>query len=88
MSSPEMNLLGSDNARKTGQYYFLVSPAYFNYLNDGDHVRFVNPYGSWTSSMSIGAIGVRPAVSLISGIGYSSVDGSMADPYVVDTSGN
>jgi hypothetical protein len=31
--------------------------------------------------------GVRPAVSLIPGIGYSDGDGSMANPYKVELGG-
>ena len=33
-------------------------------------------------------LGVRPTISLIPGIEYTDGDGSMANPYVVDTSGN
>jgi hypothetical protein len=84
MSSPEMNLLNQSNARKTGQVYWLVSPLYF--INYGAYGRYVTSDGSWGGYYVDFAYGARPAVSLIPGIEYTSGDGSMANPYVVDTS--
>ena len=86
MSSPEMNIMNNSNARKTGQYYWLVSPDYF-YYNGYDHIaggRGVNSGGGMSSSNVNGAYGVRPAVSLTPGIEYSDGDGSMANPYKVE----
>ncbi len=84
MSLPEVNLLNQTNARKTGQYYWLVSPSHFS--SGSATVRLVDSAGTLTLSNGVGyAKGLRPAVSLIPGMRYSSGDGSMANPYVVDT---
>ena len=82
MSSPEMNILNRNNARKTGQWYWLASPRCFDYYYALG--RSVVPYGN-VSDISLGyANGVRPAVSLKPGIEYSDGDGSMANPYKVE----
>ena len=83
ISSPEMNLLNNNNARKTGQNYWLVSPSYFGSSDASG--RSVVPSGGWSNSGVFNTLGARPAVSLIPGMRYSSGDGSMANPYVVDT---
>ena len=82
MSSPEMNILNNNNARKTGQYYWLASPYYFtdNYACGRD----VHSGGVMDGYYVSRAYGVRPAVSLTPGIGYSDGDGSMANPYKVE----
>lgn len=84
MSLDEMNLLNNDNARNaTAAFgYWLMSPAAF-YMSGSKQVEI--------SSSSLGMDyvefnnGVRPAISLASGTGYTSGDGSMENPYVVDT---
>ncbi|MBR1937047.1 MAG: VWA domain-containing protein [Bacilli bacterium] len=87
MSYRDMNLLNNSNARKTGQSYWFVSPYYFDY-GDAD-VWKVNTTGSiGGNSYVFSSMGVRPAISLKPGIKYLSGTGSMADPYVVDTSGD
>ena len=78
MSSPEMNILNNNNARKTGHAYWLFSPYYFV---DNAYVRNVNSTGN--VNYSYNNVGVRPSVSLTPGTEYSSGDGSMANPYVV-----
>ena len=83
MSSPEMNILNNSNARKTGQYYWLASPYYFS-SNDA-FGRNVYTNGDMNNDNVYDTRGVRPAVSLKQGITYSTGDGSMANPYVVDT---
>lgn len=80
MTSPEMNLLGNSELRRTGQYYWLASPYYFFYSADG---RSVYSTGNLDSNYVSGAYGVRPAVSLKAGTEYSSGNGSMESPYVV-----
>ena len=83
MSSPEMNIMNNSNARKTGQYYWLVSPYYFS--NGSSAIgRGVDTNGNMNSSFVNDAVGVRPAVSLTPGIEYSDGDGSMANPYKVE----
>ena len=84
MSSPEMNILNNSNARKTGQYDWLGSPSGF-WGSYGAYGCRVFSDGNMSSINVTGADGVSPAVSLITGTEYSSGDGSMANPYVVDT---
>ena len=83
MSVPDMNILNNINARKTGQWYWLASPSYF--LANDALGRLVNSSASMSNGVVYAKDGVRPAISLKPGITYSSGDGSMANPYVVDT---
>ena len=84
MSSPEMNIMNNSNARKTGQYYWLVSPSYFYSTGNVASGRYVSSSGVMYSNDVYRAYGVRPAVSLTPGIEYSDGDGSMANPYKVE----
>ena len=81
-STPEMNLLNNNNARKTGQYYWLASPRYFDYSVASG--RVVNDSGTVSSGSGVGiAHGSRFAVSLTPGIEFSKGDGSMTSPYKI-----
>ena len=82
MSYREMSLLNNSNARKTGQYYWLASPDYFD-VNYARGWVVISDGGMGNGGVS-GARGVRPAVSLILGTRYSDGDGSMANPYIVE----
>lgn len=85
MSSPELNLLNHANARTSANYYWLASPYFFS--RNTATGRGVSANGNWSSNSVSGAAGgVRPAVSLISGLEYSKGDGSTTNPYVVDLS--
>ena len=83
MSSSEMNIMNNANARKTGQWYWLASPLCF----DAGYAygRFVGTGGGMDNNDVYLGRGVRPAVSLTSGIEYYTGDGSMANPYIVKT---
>ena len=85
LTYPEMNLLNNNNIRKNNQGYYLISPSDFYY---GSFVREVTNTGAFQYLNIVNAFGVRPAISLIPGTKYTGGDGSMANPYVVDTSGN
>jgi hypothetical protein len=80
-TSPEMKLLGSSYLRKTGAFYLLASPV--NFYIDNAYGRFVGYNGVLTDGY-VGLGGVRPVVSLIPGIEYTSGDGSMEHPYLID----
>ena len=82
LTYPETYLLNNNNIRKTGQSYWLGSPYYFN--NGNAYERYVLTSGSYSSRSVYNSHGVRPAVSLTPGTEYTSGDGSMANPYVVD----
>ena len=88
MTYPEMNLLNNNVIRKTGQYYWLVSPSYF--FCRFAYANSVNGDGYFSNGSSVVdfVAGVRPAVSLKPGTEYVSGDGSTSKPYVVDVSNN
>jgi len=82
MSSSEMYIINNNNARKTGQYYWLASPSSFEYSRAVG--RYVHS-GGYMGIADLGiAYGVRPSVSLATGTLYTSGDGSMANPYIVE----
>ena len=78
-----LGLTLNGNIRTTGQHYWLVSPYYFmNYGAIGSAVESNGNFGTERVNL---VNGVRPSISLVPGIEYSSGDGSMANPYVVKT---
>lgn len=83
MNRSELYVLNNNNITKTGQTYWLMSPS--NYTAYFAGVKFIYRDGDWESSAGVNTkSGVRPAISLIPGIEYTSGDGSMDNPYVVD----
>ena len=66
----------SSNIRTTGNYYWLGSAYY------GDYLRFVNRGDSMGGS-NFSCWGVRPVVSLESGVYIESGDGTEASPYIL-----
>ena len=82
LSNEEINLVSNNNARKTGQYYWINSPHY--YAGVRLNIRAVNGYGITSNYYGNNSIGVRPSISLKPGIEYISGDGSMASPYIVE----
>ena len=83
MSQREMNLANNDNIQKTGETYWLGSAGDMTYLQASAY--YVRNTGYINRHYVTAAFGVRPAISLKPGIIYSSGDGSMANPYVIDT---
>ena len=85
LSLPEIRLFNRDNIFSTGKFYWINSPSYFYAGAVGrdmyDSGVINNRQVSWTE-------GVRPVISLKSDARYSTGTGSMADPYIVDMSGN
>ena len=83
MTSSEMNLLNNANARKSGKWYWLMSPWAYDslyYLS-----RFVDYFGTFNTTTGGRQFGVRPAISLAPGAFYLSGDGSKANPYIIST---
>ena len=82
MSSPEMNILNNNNARKCGQYFWLGSPC--SYKETTIKNNEISTSGTM-ESYSIGySDGVRPAISLAPGTKYTTGDGSKDNPYIVN----
>ena len=86
MSLPEVNILNNGNVRRTGQHYWLGSPYAF-YITNADG-RVINSTGGLSNGSSVNSFGLRPAISLKPNTKYVSGTGSMANPYIVVTSGN
>ncbi len=90
MSAPEMNIMNSLKARSTGQGYLLGSPFSFDsyhYYVAATSLVVENGFVS-SNSDGIGVRetgGVRPAISLKPDTEYVAGDGSMANPYIVET---
>ena len=81
ITSPEMYLLNNNNARKAGDNYWLGSPS-----NSGENHAYgssISTTGAIVSGAVDGIRGVRPVVSLVPGIEFSSGTGTMNDPYVI-----
>jgi len=85
VSTPEMNLLYNSTLGKTGEDYWTISPHSTSGVNI-IYERIVTSSGGLGGVPQTTALGARPVISLIPGIEYTSGDGSMANPYVVDTS--
>ncbi len=84
MSYREMDLLGNDNARSTVKIYWTVSPFLFQGTSAGS--RVVKADGSLSGGYYLySAVGVRPAISLKPSTEYVDGDGSMANPYIIET---
>ena len=79
----EVNILNNQQVARTGKRYWLGSPCCFDYGRGC--LLSVNPTGNTDDSPVSSAFGVRPVITLKSKTTYISGDGSMADPYVVDT---
>ena len=82
LTYPETYLLNNNNVRKTGQYYWLGSPFYFDYYRAFG--RRVYSAGSNSDYFVDTSSGLRPSVSLATGTTYTSGSGSKSDPYVIE----
>ena len=78
----ELRILNDWNIRTTGHTYWTLSPGFFSQTAEG---VYVGDSGLWTFGDVTSVHSVRPVISLISGIEYTSGDGSMTNPYVVRT---
>ena len=84
MTTSEATISNNANTIKTGRAYHLFSPCAIN--GNGIQGCIVGVNGKITNDF--GLSGVRPVISLVSGSYYTTGDGSMANPYIVNTSGN
>ena len=83
LSGPEEKILNNRNIGKTGQPYWLLSPIYF--FGNGAVSRYLDASGELAGHDVNASLGVKPAISLKPGTTYSTGDGSMANPYIVNT---
>ena len=82
MSSSDMSMNGYGYILRTGQPYWVGSPYEFSYKSAFE--KAPNESGFINSASVSHNYGVRPVISLIPGIEYTSGDGSMANPFIVD----
>ena len=88
ITAPELNNGGLDNTvRKIGTYYWTMSPYTFKYesIYEG-FMASVDSNGKRISSSITKTYGLRPVISLVPNIEYIEGDGSMSNPYKIDTS--
>ena len=67
---------------RTGQYWWLGSPIYFDYGNA--YGRYVTTSGGRYYSDVYSAYGLRPVIVLTSGVEIEG-NGTYDEPYVIDT---
>lgn len=77
----ELYLLNNSKIRYTNINYWTMTPNYANSVNS--YMRGVMSSGIIDGIPVLNSTGIRPVISLVPGIKYSSGDGSMADPYVI-----
>ncbi len=82
-TAAEMNLYNNNNARISTTGYWVGSP--YDYRETGVFMKSVDATGALTGSLATTSLGVRPVISLAYGARYLSGDGSMANPYNIDT---
>ena len=68
----------------TGQYYWTMSPYYF-YIGGYSYVFYVFSDGHLSGSSVNGTYGVRPVINLDKNVTISSGDGTIDNPYVIET---
>ena len=84
LTTAEHSLVGNYTANKTGAYYWVFTPSYFD--NTKATESYVDSSGRWNVSSGVNATyGARPSISLRPGITFKSGgDGSAGNPYEVD----
>ena len=83
----ELSIMGDNSVRKSASVYWTQSPRYFYGNNTAITPMFyVDTYGKIETSQDTmgGYWGVRPVITIKPKTKYSSGDGSMASPYIVD----
>ncbi|MBP5678988.1 MAG: hypothetical protein J6X28_04095 [Bacilli bacterium] len=83
MTGSEMRLLGDYHVRKTGKNYWIFAASTYN---SGDaYSYFIKSDGVFESFTVSFDNGVRPAISIKPGIVYTDGDGSMENPYTIES---
>ena len=83
----ELSIMGDNSVRKSASVYWTQSPRYFYGNNTAiTPVFFVDTYGKIETGQNTlqGYWGVRPVITIKPKTEYSSGDGSMESPYIVD----
>ena len=81
INNEEWYNIGTSSLRKTGAYYWGLSPYYFEVV--ASYVRIVGTDGSLTGDLVGISHGSRPAVSLSNGAVIASGTGSESDPFII-----
>ena len=80
----EMNLLNNNNARTTPALYYLGTPYYFSHATWA-YTWGISAKGELRQDEIRLTSGVRPAISLAPDTTYRVGDGTMTNPYIVET---
>ena len=83
ISSEEWNNIGSDTLRRTGMWYYTLSPME-SYYSGYTMFAAILEEGYWGDDNAYPTMGVRPAISLNNDVKIASGSGSEADPWVVE----
>ena len=85
-TSPELNIMGNQSVNSSPVNFWILSPHGIinNYWKDG-LIKYVSTNGYILNEDSnIHNIGIRPVISIKSGIKYFSGNGSMESPYIIN----
>ena len=87
LTSDELDLIGNDDAMAAGTSSHLLTPYQFYTSSGSSSASYLYYDGRGFAGPQVidQKDGVRPVISLASGTEYVSGDGSMENPYVVDT---
>ncbi|MBQ3435472.1 MAG: BspA family leucine-rich repeat surface protein, partial [Bacilli bacterium] len=80
-TASEMALLDNSITRKTGQDYCLLSP---DIINNYTSFYSISSAGGFSNGVPNYSQGVRPVISLKPGTKYTTGNGSMNNPYVIE----
>ena len=83
MTSSELYLLNNNIIRGSLYSYWSLTPR--NYVDTFSSINVIKSYGSIGYTLTDSTAGVRPVISLVPDTHYSGGNGSMSNPYIVDT---
>ena len=83
----EISLLGNNNAKKSADEYYLITPSKFWYgvMNMNISIKNTGKFNEHSPTLTSA---IRPVVSLKPGTKYVSGIGTMNSPYIVDLDTN
>ena len=86
MSAPEMILINNSIPRKTGKWYWLISPYsfYSGYSFANNRGIAINGATPVNSKVNDSTNGIRPSISLKKNTRYRSGNGSKITPYIIN----
>ena len=85
ISAPEMNLLNNNKLRSMYNTYWTLSPyLYIDAYTEYAGGRYFKSTGELFNSELHNQYDIRPSISLVPGISYTSGKGTVSNPYIID----